>query len=327
MRIVLFGMKYYNYTSSIKYALESLGHTVLMVLDDGLGINSINIKKNKMKMIGFAPDIFINFCGNYKYNLIDAEFLNSITGKRILMYADAIKFVGDVEQNILLYDKVCVFEPSDINLLKKKYGIDGLISSASVAEEIFCKKYKDVDTFYDLSFVGVMTNERLEFFENIAEYADNNNLKMIVFGHFWHNKHWWQEFFSKRKFAKKYPYLVKFAQNRYIQPEEAALLYKQTKICLNKHIDRHQGMGSRTFEIMGNNNFLLCDERVQAEDYGLIDGKNIVFYKNIKECIEQIEYYLRNDDERERIAANGGVLVRENYTTREVMRRILKEVI
>lgn len=319
-------MDYYNYTNSIRVALEALGHNVLMSLDDGLGGKSETLKKEKHKMINFKPDVFINFCGNYKYNLIDADFLNNILGKKVLMYADAIKFVGDVEQNIPIYDKVYVFEPSDIELLKEKYSIDAMISYASVAEEIFCKNYKDIQPIYDLSFVGFMTDERLCFFEKVAKYANENNLKMVVFGHFWHNKHWWQPFFAKRRFAKKYPNLVKYAQNRYIQPEEAAFLYKRTKICLNKHIDRHQGMGSRTFEIMANDNFCLCDERIQAKEYGLIDDRNIVFYKDVGDCIKKIEYYLANDNVREKIATNGGELVRKKYTTRAIMQNLLEEI-
>lgn len=326
MKIVLFGMSYYNYTSSMEYAFIKLGHEVLTVIDDNKGLRSRNLNSNKEKMIGFRPDIFINFCGNYKYNLIDAKFLKRITGKKVLMYADAIKFVGDVEQNIALYDKVVTFERDDIEFLKKKYGVNGTVLSGSVAEEIFCKEFDNVNKIYDLSFVGVMVKERLDFFEIIAKYAYDNKLKMIVYGKFYKDKHWYSAWFNKCNFIKKYPYLSRFAVNTYIKPEEAARLYCETKICLNKHIDRHQSMNYRVFEIMANNNFELCDERQQAEEFGLVDGCNIAFYKNVNECIEKIEYYLSDEMARNKIAASGGAMVRNEFTTRVLMKKLLSDI-
>lgn len=324
MKVVLFGMSLYNYTKSIKYALEQLGYEVLMVIDDNNGLNSIYLNFNKQKMLDFKPDIFINFCGNYKFNLIDKEFLNNITGRKILMYADAISYTGTVKQNIECYDKIIVFEPQDVNYVKEIYKKECVCVSGSVAEEIYCKKYTNVDILYDLSFVGAMSTERLIFFNEIAKYVNEKNLKMVIYGHFWHNKHWWQKILAKLKFKFRYPYLIKYAKNYCLEPEKVALLYKQTKICLNKHVDRHQGINYRTFEIMANNNFVLCDERIQANEYGLINGQNIVFYKNLDDCLNKIEYYINNDVVRNTIAQNGGELVRNFLTTKMAMKKILE---
>ena len=323
MKIILFGMPYYNYTKSKGVALERLGHTVLMLENTETSSEAISLQKKKM--IEFKPDIFINFCGNYKANIIDEEFLKKLGNcKKVTIFADAIKFVGDIEQNFKMYDRVFVFEPSDISFVKSKYGIDAFLSNANVAEEIFCKDYGDIKKEYDLSFVGLMTSDRAVFFDRIAKFAYENSLKMVCYGHFWHNNHWWQSFFAKRKFAKKYPFLVKYAKNQYVTPEEAALLYKKSRICLNKHIERHEGMNSRAFEIMANDNFMLCDERVQADMFGLLDGENIVFYKDVEDCKEKIQYFLTNAEEREKIATKGATLVRERYTTKEFMRRVIE---
>lgn len=324
MKIAIFGMKYYNYTESISYALQQLGHNVLMAENNER--NRKNLEQ-KEQLVKFKPDLFINFCGNYFEDTIDEEFLKKLSScKKILMYADSISFVGKVEQHFSLYDKIFVFEPSDVVLMKNKYNIDALVSTASVAEEIHCQNYGDVEKIYDISFVGVMTEERIEFFDEIAEFAYNNGYKMICYGHFWHDKHWWQSFFSKRKFARKHPFLSKFAVNKYLEPKDAALMYKKSKICLNKHINRHQGLNYRTFEIMANENFILCDERIQANDYGLVNGNNIIFYKNADDCKSKIKYYLEHKSEREKIALNGSVLIKNNYTTRKAMEKILKSI-
>lgn len=323
MKIVLFGMGYYNYTHSFKYALEKLGHSVLTIVNEHYKPNSKNFLIKKKEMIEYNSDIFINFCGNYDYNLIDSNFLKQISGKKVLIFADAVKFVGNVEQNYKLYDKVVVFEPKDVNYLKEKYGINAALSEVCVDTTIYCNDDLLTEKKYDLSFVGVFTKERGNFFEEIAKYAYDRNLKMVWYGRFWREKYWWQKLFGRKKFALKYPYISKFCRNIPIGPEDVAVLYKQSKICLNKHVARHEGMGYRVFEIMGSNNFQLCDKRIQAENYGLSNGSNIVFYESAKDCVNKIEYYLKNDELREKIARKGTELVRDRYTSEKVMQRLI----
>lgn len=326
MRIAIFGIRLFNYTRSMCYALEKLGHEVLMIENSESDDKKLLEKKSKIK--NFRPNLFINFCGNYVKNIIDSEFLKSLDMcKKISVYADSISFVGSVEQNFYLYDKVFVFELEDVEFLKNRYNIDALLSIASVAEEIHCKDYGEVEKIYDISFVGAMTEERMEFFDEIAKFAYCHGYKFVWYGHFWHDRHWWQRIFSKRKFAKKHPYLVNFVVNRYIEPQDAALLYQKTRICLNKHISRHKALNSRTFEIMGNGSFVLCDEREQAHDLGLVDGINIAFYKDVNDCKTKIKYYLDNSIQREQIALNGAELVRNKYTTKEVMKRMLEIIL
>ena len=86
-------------------------------------------------------------------------------------------------------------------------------------------------------------------------------------------------------------------------------------------------MNYRVFEIMANNNFELCDEREQAEEFGLVDGCNIAFYKDANECIEKIAFYLSNENMRKEIASNGGELVRTKFTTGVLMKKLLDSTI
>jgi glycosyltransferase involved in cell wall biosynthesis len=57
----------------------------------------------------------------------------------------------------------------------------------------------------------------------------------------------------------------------------------------------------------------------------LIDGKDIVYYDNIEDCINKINYYAEHAEEREQIAINGMQTVLSNYTQVQVVDKLIKE--
>jgi len=56
-----------------------------------------------------------------------------------------------------------------------------------------------------------------------------------------------------------------------------------------------------------------------------IDGEDIVYYDDMFDCIEKINYYNENEGERERIAFNGMQKVLNNYTQIHVVDKLIKE--
>ncbi len=83
----------------------------------------------------------------------------------------------------------------------------------------------------------------------------------------------------------------------------------------------------RVFEAMASGSMLLTNE---ANDNGLEDffqdRKHLVIYRNDNEIIELADYFLKNNDERERIAFDGmsNVLSEHTYGNRvEEMVKIL----
>jgi hypothetical protein len=55
------------------------------------------------------------------------------------------------------------------------------------------------------------------------------------------------------------------------------------------------------------------------------ENEEIVFYDNIVDCIEKINYYNENKEEREKIAMSGMKKVIENYTQIQVVDKLIKE--
>lgn len=145
---------------------------------------------------------------------------------------------------------------------------------------------------------------------------------MLVLGRVWHNHHWWQEIIGKFKFARKYPYLSKVVDNRVLSPSDVINYYKRTRINLNIHVEGHTGYNCRTFEVMGNNNFLLSDVQNKC-GLTLEEEKNFDVYNSPQELLEKIQYYLSHQEKRDQVASVGGKLVREKYNLVNALRIIL----
>lgn len=79
---------------------------------------------------------------------------------------------------------------------------------------------------------------------------------------------------------------------------------------------RHQELTRRIFEGMACGKMVLTDRL--PESRGLeelfIDGQEIVLYNDMFDCIEKMNYYNENEEERERIAYNGMTKVITNHT-------------
>jgi len=54
-----------------------------------------------------------------------------------------------------------------------------------------------------------------------------------------------------------------------------------------------------------------------------IDGEDIVYYDDMFDCIEKMNYYNENEAERERIAHNGMIKVLHNYTQIQVVDKLI----
>lgn len=105
--------------------------------------------------------------------------------------------------------------------------------------------------------------------------------------------------------------------------EAAARKYAESKICFN--IAMTDDVNMRNFEIMATGSFLLTSYLPDFEDLGLIDGKHMVMYRSMDECIEKANYYARHDEEREKIAQAGYEEVIKNHTMQNRVDVILKE--
>jgi hypothetical protein len=106
--------------------------------------------------------------------------------------------------------------------------------------------------------------------------------------------------------------------------EHTASIFCESKIVFN--ISIKDDINMRIFETMGTGSFLVTNY-IPTLDKLFEDGMHLVTYKNYKEMISLIDYYIRHDQERELIAKTGynDVIAHHTYQKRwEKIKEVIK---
>jgi len=322
MKIVIVAPRMVNYASSLGCAFERQNHDVKIYEYEspersywhsklaklGIGQSATSYvsnwqKKYSERVLGgvkkFAPDLVVVLNGDY----FDETYLYAVCGegtKTVLVAMDGVKRFAGIANWIPVVDKVVCLDQSDIQYVKNEYGVSAVHHQFGYDPDVFfpvetCKQ--DID----ISFVGAPTQKRLQILRSVASYAKKTHLNFVVAGGgYWSKRYWWK----KLRFAKKYSPLQNYTLNENVMAEQAAEKYRRSKICLNLHIDKHDIVNNRCFEIMARRGFMLCDDKPQLHELFNV-GEDLVVYKSEDDLLEKIDYYLKNETERERIARNG----------------------
>ncbi len=104
-------------------------------------------------------------------------------------------------------------------------------------------------------------------------------------------------------------------------------ILRSSKITLNHHIDMTESYANnmRLFEATGVGTLLITDWKENLNEMFTL-GKEIVAYRSSKECIELIQYYLENAEEREAIAHRGQERTLREHTYFDRMQALVKTI-
>ena len=81
----------------------------------------------------------------------------------------------------------------------------------------------------------------------------------------------------------------------------------------------------RNFEVPGCGSFILTSYAPHLENYYEI-GKEVVCFDDLKDLKEKINYYLKNEEEREKIALAGYLRTINEHTYERRFSEILKQI-
>ena len=263
----------------------------------------------------------------------DEYFVNEQILKRTkiyVWYVDTLKCYALKNKNLHRYAGIYSFEPEDVEYAKKEYNVD-LKYLLWPTGSFYCEKYEQEGIQakkpkkYDICFVGLVAGceVRLQALNKLAEHCHKKGYTMALYGHYWHNRHFWQRFLGALKFREKYPKLYPFVHNEYLSPKQSAQLYCDSKISLNIHVERHNGVNCRTFDILGNGNFELCDARDLSLTL-LKDKEHLVLYQDMDDLTKAVDYYLVDENARFKIAENGAMLIKQQYQFAKAVNYILE---
>jgi len=110
----------------------------------------------------------------------------------------------------------------------------------------------------------------------------------------------------------------------YLPHHQLASLYQRVKIGINIHLS-YGPVSVRTYQLPANGVMQICDCPEGLNQVFKV-GKEVVLYHSIDEAIDLIQYYLDNDKERKKIAAEGFKRAIKDYTTEITFLRALKDV-
>lgn len=349
MKIMIIGYDYFHYAQSLVNACNLMGHEAIRlpvynfseveqqhwkIRMVKLGFQKFEkayeeIQKNHFidKVDTFMPDVCIVLNGNsVKEGFLSAVREHGI--KLILFMIDSLQeenFQTFLSQ-MKFYDKVFSYESTD-KLICPEFNINYMFIGY---DETIFNPENDKNKDIDISFVGLLDKNRLKLLENVAEYADTNRKNFFVHTKPYKENHIFHKiknYFRRKEFNKKYPFLSKFLVDSTVCNNDLANVYQRSKICINIHKDHgsHTDVNPRTFEILGCRSFQLIDQG-HLNNVEIQSGRHLLEYADANDLCKKIDYYLNNESDREAIAWEGCHLVSQKYTMQECMKKILEEI-
>jgi len=188
---------------------------------------------------------------------------------------------------------------NDKGSIKKYEGIGAAAIHAVSGSNPDIFKKLNLPTIYDISFVGKKFGDRGLWVDQLNRIGININ----AYGNGWNAG--------------------------YVTTDEMVNIFNSSKINLcfmqSYGINTRPQFKTRIFEVCMCGGFLLCEYVSGIEDYFEPD-KEIVCFHDLEDAKTKIQYYLRNDKERETIAHAGWVRSKANYSQEIMLYRIFRIV-
>lgn len=193
------------------------------------------------------------------------------------------------------------FELHGVPTIMNKQGFDQRIVS----------ELKEQPPRFDVSFAGGLGlqnfSQRTLFFNEVAQKVENFK--------------WWGYWFDELRAGDRITDFPALAQSHkgITSGLEMFQIFRDSKINLNDYVDTANGIGfnQRMFEVMGSGGFLLTREAPNFKD--IFPEGIFATYTSVEDCLEKIDYYLKNDNERKEIAQRAQKFIAENYDYQNIV--------
>lgn len=107
---------------------------------------------------------------------------------------------------------------------------------------------------------------------------------------------------------------------------EMPKVFRKSKINLNFTVRNiHSGIPLRVFDVLACKGFLMMPYQAEIPDL-FSDGEDLVLFFDEKDMLEKIDYYLKHDDEREKIALSGYKKIKEYFSYEKVLKDIINKI-
>lgn len=169
-------------------------------------------------------------------------------------------------------------------------------------EDVFSYSGKVNHYESEVSFIGGWDRERERFLDIIAKH-----FSLKIWGH-----DYWKKRTSSSSLAKQ------AWQGTELRSLSAARMIAHSKINLNILRKQHHtdgipdGVIMRTFEVPGAGGFSMATRSGGAKEI-LVEGRDVSYFSNAEECLNQIEYFLSHKEQRKEMALHAHNLVASEH--------------
>lgn len=161
----------------------------------------------------------------------------------------------------------------------------------------------------DVGFVGTFESDRAQKMLFLAR----NGIRVVVWGNGWES------------WAGKHDNLVIKNQPLYGEDYIKAINATKINLCFLRKMNRDE-VTSRSVEIPACGGFMLAERTKRHEDF-FKDGEEAVFFGTEEDMLQKAKYYLKNDAERNEIAAKGRArCLKSGYSHRDQIVKIISFV-
>jgi spore maturation protein CgeB len=258
-----------------------------------------------------------------KGEIFNRDFIRKLkkkVGSSLVVWAyDSAKRYNSIRRIGEDLDLIYTFEPSDIPTLSSKRLRAKFLPLAYDGSTYFPMEDRDMERH--LCFVGKLKDypKRRKDLEKVLRKFGKDHM-MKVWGRQYNNR------LQKQYYRSFYPSLYPHIENKNLEPEKINEIYNTSAISLNIHHGQSvNGLNPRTFEILGSGGFQIVDHKSSLTDLFEMD-KEIVSYRNDRELLEKVEYYLTEESERKKIGIRGHSRANKDHRFENRMMVIVKDI-
>lgn len=281
---------------------------------DGFKLNGFKVdifdELNPSKILNFKDYRYII---GYDFSPVKFKIENNLKTPCIAYFSDVIQDktagIGYKEYYKNLFDKdVFVFYWDRVLAKKENWNYQAHFVNTEIYKNFLKPKY-------DVSFMGRLdTDLRLNTFIELNKKLPNLSFKWYAI-----EKH----YKDALKRAKNDKDIIKKAYCGFIDNEiDMAQKINETKIVYNINAQGISSLNYRTFQVMAAERLLISDIR---EELDLFD--NILpTYETIDELAQKINYYLKNDEEYEKIVKKSREFIKLNHDSRICVKKMIEVI-
>ncbi len=276
----------------ITYSLEKLGHEVIPINE-----RYFYQERNRIvEEVAEGAEVFLFHKGGIKFNVALEDFielLNHITCKKVMWF----------------WDKVAIKEIAQ-NREKWVQSVIPFIEYAFLTDETWARRHNYKNVYILRQGIGDKN-------AHLGKYRKEYDVPIAFLGSVYGERIEWV-------FRLKAIFKEKFKVYNNIFGENLCDFCASAKIIVApKYPQDDFYWSARIYKILGSGGFL-----IHPKLYGLKEefeeGKHYVGYKTFEELVEKIEYYLKHDEEREKIRLAGHKHCIQNYTYTQRVKKMLE---